>query len=441
MKQFLTLLIAFVVCSSFAQEKKEWSLEACVNHALENNISVLQSKNNILSSEQDIVATKGNYYPTFGARLSQGLSLGNTEVFQGQFVDRTAHSTNVGLSLNQTLYNGNRINNQYKQAKLSKETSELQLGKTKDDISLFVVNSYLNVMFNQENMEIAKAQLEFSKQQLKQVQDLVEAGVQPQANIYDAEASLAADEQNLTTAENNFELSLLSLSQLLQLPFDGFTVETVDLDAPSQALLYNEVDQVLEYALTNRYEIKIAEKNIENSQLNTEISKSGYYPNVSLGYGFGSNAFYTNLSDTEESFFNQLNNQKSHSFNLSVNIPIFSRFQNKTNVAKSKINEEQNKLNFEQAKLDIESNVQRAFTDAKAAFKAYVAANKSLESQELAFNNSQERYNMGAMNAFDLEQSRFRLINAQSSLVNAKYDFVFKTKVLDFYLGKQITLN
>ena len=147
------------------------------------------------------------------------------------------------------------------------------------------------------------------------------------------------------------------------------------------------------------------------------------------------------MSDTEDSFFNQLDNQKSHSFNLNINIPIFSRFQNKTNVAKSKIFEDQTILNLEQTKLNIEANVQRAFTDAKAAFKAYQAAQKSLTSQELAFNNSQERYNIGAMNAFDLEQARFRLISAQSSLVNAKYDFVFKTKVLDFYLGKTITLN
>lgn len=441
MKQVLTILITVVVTFSFAQEKNIWSLQECVDYALENNINVLQSKNQILSSEQDIIATKGNYFPTFGARLSQGLGLGNTEIFQGQFVDRTSLSTNIGLSLNQTIYNGNRINNQYKQAKLNRETSELELNQMKDDISLNVVNAYLNVLFNKENLEIANAQFQFSNEQLKQVDNLVQAGVQPQASIYDAEATLAADEQNVTNAVNNYELSLLSLSQLLQLPFNGFEVETVNLDAPSETLLYNEVDSVLDYALSNRYEIQVAEKNIENSQIGTQISKSSYYPNISLGYGFGSNAFYTNLSDTEDSFFNQLDNQKSHSFNLNINIPIFSRFQNKTNVAKSKIFEDQTILNLEQTKLNIEANVQRAFTDAKAAFKAYQAAQKSLTSQELAFNNSQERYNIGAMNAFDLEQARFRLISAQSSLVNAKYDFVFKTKVLDFYLGKTITLN
>ena len=149
--------------------------------------------------------------------------------------------------------------------------------------------------------------------------------------------------------------------------------------------------------------------------------------------------FFTNLTDTEEAFFNQLNQQKGHRFGLNLNIPIFSRFQNKTAVAKSRIQEENSKLNLEQAKLDLESNIQRAFTDAQAAFKAYEAAKKSLKSQVLAFNNSKERYDIGSLTAFDLEQARVQLINAESSLINAKYDFVFKTKVLDFYMGKSLT--
>ena len=140
-----------------------------------------------------------------------------------------------------------------------------------------------------------------------------------------------------------------------------------------------------------------------------------------------------------KNFFNQLNDNKGHSIGLNLSIPIFSRFQNKTSVAKSKIQVENSKLRLEQAKLDLESIIQRAFTDAQAALKTYVAAQKSLASQQLAFDNAKDRYDLGNMNAFDLEQVRIRLINAQSSLINAKYDFVFKTKVLDFYLGKQIT--
>ena len=439
MKNYFVLILAFLSISAFAQKK--WTLQECVAHALENNITVKQGENTLLSNDQDIIAAKGNFYPNFSANINQGLSVGNVELFQGQFADRTSNTTNIGFNVNQTVFNGFRNTSIYKQSKINREANELELSRIKDDISLNVVNAYLNILFNVENFEIATAQYNFSLQQLDQVKDLVEAGVQPRANIIDSEATLAADEQSVTIAQNNYNLSILSLSQLLQVPYNGFDVQIIEVDSPTEALLYNDVAPILNYAFENRNEIKVAKKNIESSELGTEISKSGFYPNVTFGYGFGSNVFFTNLTNTEAAFFDQLNNQKSHSFNLNVSIPIFSRFQNKTNVAKSKLFEENSKLNLEQVKLNLESNIQRAFTDAQAAFKAYEAARKSLVSQELAFNNSQERYNIGSMNTFELEQARFRLINAQSSLVNAKYDFVFKTKVLDFFLGKPITTN
>ena len=440
-KNSIVIVAFLIVFSSFSQEKK-WTLRECVDYALEHNITIKQTENTLLTGEQDIIAAKGNFLPSVGATAghnigvgTQRIDIGNTQVI----VDRTSNSTSFGVGANQTIFNGFRLTNLYKQSKLNLETSKLELAKIKDDISLNVVNAYLNILFNQENLETAKIQYAFSEKQLEQVKSLVDAGAQPRVNIYDAEATLSVDAQKVTQAENNLTLALLTMSQLLQVPFDGFNVQIMDVDTPSEALLYSNVAPILNYALQNRSEIKIAEKNIENSQLNTEISKSGYLPSVSLGYGFNTNAFYSNLVQNEDAFLEQLNNQKSQSFNLNINIPIFSRFQNKTNVAKSKIQEDNSKLNLEQAKLNLESNIQRAFTDAQAAFKAYDAAKKSLASQELAFNNAKERYNIGSMTAFELEQSRVRLINAESSLINAKYDFVFKTKVLDFYMGKTLT--
>lgn len=428
----------FVTMSSFGQQKK-WPLQECVSHALENNITVKQAKNALLIDTQDIKAAKGNFLPAVNASASQGLSLGTALVAQGIFANRTSHSTNLGLSVSQSVFNGFRNTYIYKQSLLNKEINQLELNRIKDDISLNVVNAYLNVLFNKENLETAQAQFEFSKKQLDQVKDLVDAGVQPRANIYDAEATLSRDSQQVTIAENNFNLALLTLSQLLQVPFDGFNVEIIEIDSPSEALLYDDITPILNYALENRNEIKSAQKNIENAELNTELSKSGYLPNVSFSYGFGTNAFYSNLANNEASFLDQLDDNKGHSFNLSIGIPIFSRFQNKTSVAKSKIRVENSKLNLDQAKLTLESNIQRAYTDAQAALKAYTAAKTSLASQELAFNNSKERYNIGNMTSFELEQARVQLINAQSALINAKYDFVFKTKVLDFYMGKSLT--
>lgn len=437
MKHLLLLICTF--CTITATAQKKWTLKACLDHALKNNISVKQSENSLLTNDQDIIAAKGNFLPSLSMNGSQRLNLGNVEVFDGNFVDRTFHSTNLGVNVSQTIFNGFRNTNIYKQSLINKEANEEEYNRIKDNVALNVVNSYLNVLLNKENLIIAQAQFEFSAEQLKRVKELVAAGTQPQANVFDSEATLANDEQQLTLAQNNYTLALLSLSQTLQVPFDGFDVEIIELDAPSEALMYENVQPILEHAFKNRSEIKVAEKNIESAELGREISKSGFYPTVIFGYGLNTGANFSNLNSSN-SFFQQINDNKGHSFNVNLNIPIFSRFQNKTNLAKSSIQIENRKLALDQAKLDLESNIQRAFTDAKAALKTYVSAQKSVASRQLSFENAQERYNIGALNAFDLEQNRVQLVNVQSSLVRAKYDFVFKTKVLDFYLGKSLVL-
>jgi len=436
MKYICTVLFLMGTLSSFAQKK--WILKECINHVIENNISVKQAQNNLLINDQDIRAAKGQFLPGAGLSFSQNLNVGNVELFEGNFIDRTFHSSNVGLNLSQTVFNGFRNINTYKQSLVNKEASKLELSRTKDDVSLNVVNAYLNVLFNKENLQIAKTQVDFSLNQIKQVSALVEAGVQPQANIYDAEATYSSDEQLFTVAQNNYDLAILSLSQLLQVPYKGFEVESLLISDPSEELIYNDIDTVLNFALLNRTEIKIAEKNQESAALSTDISKSGYYPSISFGYGFNTGANFSNLSESN-SFFQQINDNKGHGFNLNITIPLFSRFQNKTAVAKSKIQEDNAKLNLDKTKLDIESNIQRAYTDAQAAMKTFIASNKSLEARQLSFDNARERYDIGALNAFELDQNRVQLVNAGANLIKAKFDFIFKTKVLDFYMGKPLT--
>lgn len=438
-KKIVVVLLLLVAFSAKAQEKK-WTLQACVDYALENNILVVQGQNTILSSQQDVIATKGQFLPSVNAGLSQNTSFGSVTDFRtGFLIDQTSQTTNANLNANQTLFNGFRLLNQYKQSQLSLETNQLELNRVKQDVSLNVVNAYLNVVFNIENLDLAKAQYQFSEKQLEQVKALVSAGVQPEVNVFDAKATLGQDFQRLTVAQNNYDLALLSLSQLLQIPSEGFLVAKIEVVVPSSELLYDSAKPIVDYALENRFEIKVAEKNIENAALSTQIAKSGFLPMVTMGYSFGSRVNFNNVAKDEKSFFNQLNNQKTHNLNLNINVPIFSQFSNRTNVAKLKIQEENAKLGLEQSKLTVEANVLRAFADAKAAYKTYEASKLSVTAQKIAFNNAKERYDIGVMNNFDLEQSRLRLLNAEASLVNAKFDFIFKTKVLDFYLGKPIT--
>ena len=436
MKKIKILKFCMLIVSiSFAQDKI-WTLEQCVDHALDNNITILQAENSLLSSKQDIISAKGNFLPSINSNLSGGASLGNIEVFPGEFRDREFYSTSVGIGFSQSVFNGFRNINLLNQSKLNLERNQFELEKFKDDISLNVVNTYLNVLFNKENLELAKLQVEFSEFQVNQVKTLVEAGSEPNSTLIETKATYSRDIQNLTIAENNHDLALLTLAQLLQLPYENFDVEVIEIDTPSANLMYNDIAPILNYALQNRNEIKVAERDIDLAKLGTKISKSAYLPNVSMGYGFNASANFSNLTVDDE-LLEQLNVNKGHSINMNISIPIFNRNQTKAQVKKSKIQEETTNLALEQAKINLESTIQRAFTDARAALKSYEAAQLSLQSQEVAFQNSQERFIIGALNSFDLEQSRLRMINARSSLINAKYDFIFKTKVLDFYLGKR----
>ena len=434
----LTYIILLIGVSTAVQgQTKKWTLKECVELALENNISIKQSMNTLKSNEQDIKAAKGEFLPSFGANLSQSANFGSAELFSGNFVDRRFYSTNGSLSLNQTIFNGFRTLNTYKQSQLNFERNDIELRRLQDDVSLNVASAYLNVLFNMENLETARSQYEFSQKQLEQVQNLVESGVQPVSNVYDAQANLSGDLQSLTVAQNNHKIALLTLAQLIQVPSEGFDVEVIQVEDPSPSIIYDDVKPIVEYALNNRNEIKIANKNLEIADVNIKLSKAGFLPSVSMGYGFNTGANFSNLSE-DSSFFQQINDNKGHGLNLNVNIPIFSRFRNQTAFARSKIQKDNVQLELDKAKLDLEANVQRAFTDAQAALRSYQASTASVQARELSFSNAQERYAIGALNSFELEQARLALINAKALSINAKYDFIFKTQVLDFYLGKSI---
>ena len=435
MKKIKIFTIAFLMINYSFGQNNIWSLEECVKYAVENNITILQAQNSLLSSEQDIISAKGNFLPAVNSNISGSGSFGNIELYAGEFVDREFYSTSLGIGFSQNVFNGFRNINLLNQSKINFERNQLELKRLKDDISLNVANAYLNVLFNKENLELAKSQVDFSLFQMKQVSELVEAGTEPLSTLIESKATYSRDIQNLTLAENNHDLSLLNLAQLLQLKSDNFDIQVIKIDTPSANLLYNDINTILDYALTNRNEIKVAERDVELAKLGTKISKSAYLPNISMGYGFNASANFSNLSQ-DDNFINQINDNKGHSLNMNISIPIFNRNQTRTQVEKSRIQEKTTNLILDQVKLNLESTIQRAFTDARAALRTYEASLLSLESQELAFENANERFSLGALNTFDLEQARIRLLNAQSSLINAKYDFIFKTKVLDYYLDK-----
>jgi len=456
MKHICTVLFLVGTLSSFAQKK--WTLIDCVNHALEHNISVKQSVLDIDLAKQDVVNAKGSFMPSLSASASQNFNFGSFIGQDGSRIKSDSRGNNFGLNTGVTIFNGFRNLNTYKQAKLGVESSQLQLLVLQDNVSMTVVNAFLNILFNKENLKIAKEQVAISQNQLDQITSQVEAGIKPRSDLLDAEATLASDRASVVNAENSLDLSLLSLSQNLQVSPKDFDIAEVQINLTSASLAYNSYGEILSYALDNRPEIKNAELSIENSDFGVKLAQSAYAPSLSFGAGLGSSYQHRQGEpDVRSEFvmdpnnpgtlietivpygFNaQLENNLGYNLGLNLSVPIFNGFKTKANVTKAKISREKSLLNLEQAKQNITTTITQAYADAAAALKQYQASELSVLSLEESFKNIQNKFNLGAATSFEIEQVRGRLVNAKSTLINSKYNFVFRSKVLDFYMGKPL---
>lgn len=436
--KFLLLASLFVVSLGFSQKK--WTLKECVDHALENNITVQQNALNVELAENNVENTKGNFLPDLSGSTGGNLSFGSTfdPVSQNR-VSNTLFGGSLGLRSGITVFNGFRNLNTYKQAQLGVERSKLTLERIQNDISLSVVNGYLNILFAKENLNVAKVQAEISKKQVDAAKERFDAGIIPKGDLLNLESTAANDQQNVVIQENALTIALLNLAQSLQVPTEGFDVQDVDVGTPLAVLLYDNADLVYQKALTTQPQIANAELGIKDAQYNIDIAKSFFLPTITASASASTNYVYdlnlpTGFQNTK--LFEQLNNNLGYGVGFSVNVPIFNRNQTKIGVDRQFVNMEISKVNLENQKLQLKQTIEQAYVDAKAAVKAYEAAKVSLEAQQEAFKNAQESFNLGAMTLFDFDLVRNRLVNAESTLIRNKFDFVFKTKVLQFYYGE-----
>lgn len=439
MKTKIVLLVVLLsTLNAFSQKK--WTLKECVDYALKNNITIKQNQLSVELAKKDVDIAKGNFLPDLNASANGNFSSGLSQDRSGVLKNTQNFSSNFNLSSGVTIFNGYQNLNTYKQAKLGVESSELDLEVIQNDISLRVINTYLNVLFAKENLEVAKIQAEISKKQINRAQAQFDAGAIPKGDLLNVQSTAVNDVQNLVNQENGLNLALLQLAQLLQISSDDFDVEKIEIDSPSSALLYNSSREVYDKALTLRPEIEKAKLAIDNSDLNIKIAKGNYLPTLSLSFGAGSSYFhqFNNIIFPNDYFFKQINDRMRYSVGASLNIPIFNRFQTKNRVAKSVINKKVSELSLENQKLQLQQTIEQAFLDAKAAAKAFEAAEISLEAQKEAFKNAQVSYDYGSMTQFDFDQVKNRLVNSEGAMIRAKYDYVFKTKVLKFYFGESI---
>tara|TARA_R110002126_G_scaffold77796_3_gene194047 strand:- start:118418 stop:119749 length:1332 start_codon:yes stop_codon:yes gene_type:complete len=434
----LIVFVAFLTSiATFSQ--KQWTLKECVDEALKKNISIQQNRLSLELAKKDVDIAKGNFLPNLNANTGGNLNFGTgfDPVSQDR-VNTSFFGGSLSASSGITVFNGFRNTNIYKQAQLGVESSLLDLQQIENDISLFVVNGYLNILFAKENLEAAKVQYEISTKQIEAAESRFKSGVVPKGDLLNVQSTAAANLQTVITQENTLDLALLNLAQLLLVPVESFEVAPVDVGQPSANLFYSNSGMVYDKSLNRMPEIARAKLAIENADLNIEISKASFLPSITASAGLSTNYGYNlNLPAgfSNTAFTDQLSDNLGYGLGFNVSIPVFNRFQTKNRVAQSVINKEVSQLRLESEKVSLKQTIEQSFLDVRTALKSYEAAKISLEAQNEAFKNAQERYNFGAMTQFDFDQVRTRLVNAQATLIRSKYDYVFKTKVLQFYAG------
>ncbi len=447
MPSFILLFILFLGFTSVAQQKK-WTIRECVEYALKNNISIKQSELDVRMADVDKKAAIGNFFPNLNAQLGHSWSIGaNTNPVTNVRENQTTQYTQLGLSSSVTIYNGLQNQNRLRNAKMVQLARQYQLTKMQDDISLYVANAYLDILFNKENLKVQQNQLVFDEKQLKRTEELVNSGSVPRGDLLDMKATIASDKQKVVVAENALLISRLSLAQLLRVEeFKDFDVADVEIEPKPSLVMAETPEAIVAKANEVRVEIKIAKTNLDVAERDIKIAKGALQPSLSFGYNFGTNASYSNriigidpsgvpITAGPLPVFDQLSNNKGHNFGLQLNVPIFNGFSARNNVERSKIGYERSKNNFDQAKIDLETNVYKAITDTKGALNTYETSIATAEARLEAFNYAKEKYAVGLMNTFDFNQSQTIFVASQSDVIRAKYDYIFKMKVVELYFG------
>ncbi len=475
----ITLLV-LTILSGFSiqgQENKVWTLEECINYALDHNINIKKQYLNINFQEEVLMQSKLGMLPNFNGYASHGYNWGQrVDPFTNEFATDRVRSNNLYLQGDLNLWSGFQQLNLVKKNKLNFQKAQFDADFYKDDISISVATEYLQTLYYLEFVEIARNQLDITNQQVERTQKLVDAGTLAKGDLLTIEAQQASEELSLVDAENSLSLAYLNLSQLMELQTpEGFQVEKPELGLIDQPEMYTP-DKLYTTAVEMRPEIKSAEMGVEASEMDLKIARGAYYPRLSLSGSIGSGYsganqignnpfyqeeafgyFYTNDPDNPvqavytlrpgyesydpKPFSDQLQDNLNETMNLSLSIPIFNGWRSRSNVAQAKIGIENANLDLELQKNTLYKILQQAYNDATSAFNRHKAATKKVQATSESFKYAEQKFNVGLINSVEYNDAKKEYNNALSELIQAKYDYVFRITVIDFYLGKPLSFD
>lgn len=449
MKHNYILGLLFLVFFSSSELKAQSSesltldLESCIEIALENNLTLKRSQINQALSEATLLQSQGQRLPSLSAGASSGYRWGRsinpvTNLFE---TDRIGN-VNVSANSNLTLFAGQQITNTIKQAKTDIEVSQLNVKTTENNITLNVINLFINVIFAEEQLKISKNQMASTKQQLGNTTKLVDAGSLPLANKLDLQAQNATNELEVLNAENSLRGAKLNLLQAMQLPFDpNFEVIAPDLSVDDIYISGQSVDEIYNYSKDILPQIKAAELGIESAEYGVRAAKGAFYPTLGIGANIFSNYIDRTVPGFDRpTFITQIENNLSQAANVSLSIPIFSNFRNKTGVQRARLQKNLSEINSFEVKNQLRQDIEVAFTNAIASDQAYRSSLTRVAALEESFRIAEQRFDAGAINFADYQLAQNNLFNAQADLITAKYTYIFRVKVLDFYLGNPLNI-
>mgnify|MGYP001629202075 FL=1 len=425
-----------------AQAQEGWTLRQCIDYAIEHNIDIRRTANAAEQSEVSVNTAKWARLPNLNGSAGQSWNWGRTQTaikneatgdYSTVYVNTNSNSTNMSVSTSIPIFTGLEIPNQYALAKLNLKAAMADLEKAKEDISINIASAYLQVLFNKELHQVSLGQVELSKEQLARISRLAELGKASPAEVAEAKARVAQDEMNAVQADNNYQLALLDLSQLIELETpEGFTlsapVVTLDL------LPLTPPDEVYQTALTTKAAVQAAQYRLEGSKHSIRIAQSAFYPQLNLNGSLGTNYYST----IDRNFSQQLQDNFSKYVGLSLSVPIFNRFSTRNRVRTARLQQENYALQLDNTKKTLYKEIQQAWYTALASESKYTSSSTAADASEESFRLMSEKYDNGKATAVEYNEAKQNLMKAQSDELQAKYEYLFRTKILDFYKGVPI---
>ncbi len=438
MKRLAYLPFIFACVTLSAQKK--WSLQECVNYAIENNLQVQQNVYNKDIQNKNLDIAQRQKLPGVSGTWSHSANFGQQQF--GSLIQRNdSYSNNLNLGADVLVYNNGRLEKTVRKTEFDVQAAQYDVETIKNNISLQVAQQYLSILLNKEIVKINQSAVDNALKLYNRAKITTEVGTTPQTTFAEAEAALAREKQNLISAEVNVNRSIFSLAQLMLLPnYKELQIQDVDVANSSVNSNLFSAEDVLETAYQLQPQIKAAESRIKSAEAQTEVTKTGFYPSISASAGLGT--FYFNALNTsgDRRYMQQYKDNFGQQVGVTANVPVFNKGITKVQMEQSKINEDLAKNALQQQQQEIKQSVQQAQFDADSNYEIFLSSLEAEKSSKLALEFAEKSYEAGRSSIYDVNIARNNFANAQGSTAQAKFNYLFSVKVLEFYAGIPLSL-